>query len=179
MVKKILEKVSAVFTKAATAVLIAVALITLLNIVLRSVFNAPISGAVEIVQVGMLIANAFALGEAGILDRHIAVPQLVDWFPKRIGSSFRTVTNLLGVVTFGYVSYHYFITVPEMARVGRLTDVLNVPMFVIYTIMAVCFGIATIMFVYWTVFHFIRIIHPVVEKPKEGIDAIDARDMLT
>jgi TRAP-type C4-dicarboxylate transport system permease small subunit len=156
-----------------------VGIFTLLNILLRTVLNAPLSGAVEVVQIGMLAANALALGQAGLLDRHIAVPQLVDWFPKRLGSVFRTITNLLGLVTFGYVTYTYFLAIPEMAQTGRVTDILKIPYFIIYIVMAICFLLATIMFLYWTVIHFKRIIKPVSEKPKEGAEQIDARDMLT
>jgi TRAP-type C4-dicarboxylate transport system permease small subunit len=180
MIYKILDKAGNAFNKVAMVVLIFVGLFTLANIFLRSVFNAPISGAVEVVQVGMLIANALVLGKAGLLDRHIAVTQAVDWLPKRIGSSFRTITNLIGFVIFGYATWHYFISIPAMAATHRVTDVLKVPIYIIYTIMAVCFLLATIMFAYWTVVHFRRIIKPVQEAPKkEGIESIDARDMLT
>ena len=179
MISKILTTVSGIFTKFSIIVLALVGIMTLLNIILRAVFNSPINGAVEMVQVGMLTANAFALGEAGLLDRHIAVPQFVDWLPKRIGSSIWSFVNFLGFVTFGYVTFHYFRTIPEMYRVGRTTDVLQVPMYVIYIIMAICFLLATFMFLHWTVFHFKRILHPVEDKPKEGMDQIDARDMIT
>jgi TRAP-type C4-dicarboxylate transport system permease small subunit len=180
MIYRILDKTGNAFSKVSMAVLVFVGLFTLANIFLRSVFNAPISGAVEVVQVGMLIANALVLGRAGLLDRHIAVTQAVDWLPKRLGSVFRTLTNLIGLVIFGYVTWHYFISVPAMAATHRVTDVLKVPIYVIYVIMAVCFLLATIMFAYWTVTHFARIIKPAQDAPKkEGIDAIDARDMLT
>ncbi|MDR2771168.1 MAG: TRAP transporter small permease [Clostridiales Family XIII bacterium] len=179
MIKTILDRITAVFMRAASAVLIVVGLITIANIILRTVFNAPISGAVEIVQVGMLVANALALGRSGLLDRHIAVHQVVDWLPKRVGSSFRTVTNLLGMITFGYVSYYYFAASPEMAATGRVTDVLKIPVYFLYIVMAVCFLLATVVFVYWTVAHFIKIAKPTEEKNKEGLDAIRAEDMLT
>jgi TRAP-type C4-dicarboxylate transport system permease small subunit len=178
MIKNMLDKISTWLTNGASVVIVIVGLITIANIILRTVFNAPISGAVEIVQVGMLTANAFALGRAGFLDRHIAVPQFVDWLPKRVGSSIRTVTNFLGFVTFAYVTYTYFTMIPGMAGTGRTTDVLKVPVFLLYTIMAICFLLATIMFAYWTVLHFKRIIHPVEEKPKEGLESIDPRDMI-
>jgi TRAP-type C4-dicarboxylate transport system permease small subunit len=178
MINKILDKVSNWFTAGASVVIVITGLMTILNILLRTIFNAPISGAVEMVQVGMLTANAFALGRAGYLDRHIAVPQFVDWLPKRIGSTFRTITNFLGLVTFGYVTFTYFKLIPEMAATGRTTDVLKVPVFIIYIIMAICFLLATFMFLYWTVFHFKRILHPVEDKPKEGLEAIDPRDMI-
>ncbi|MDR2089012.1 MAG: TRAP transporter small permease [Clostridiales Family XIII bacterium] len=179
MIKTLLDKITSGFTAAASAVLIAVGVITLANILLRTIFNAPISGAVEVVQVGMLIANALALGKAGLLDRHIAVHQLVDWFPKRVGSSFRTVTDLLGLVTFGYVSYYYFTQIKEMAATGRVTEVLKIPIYCLYIVMAVCFLLAAIVFLYWTIAHLIKIIKPTKETPKEGLDAIKAEDLLT
>jgi TRAP-type C4-dicarboxylate transport system permease small subunit len=179
MIKTVLDKISTVFTTVSSAVIIIVGLITIANILLRSIFNAPISGAVEIMQVGMLTVNALALGKAGLLDRHIAVHQFVDWLPKRAGSSFRTVTNLLGLIVFGYVSYYYFISVPEMAATGRVTEVLKIPIYWLYIVMAVCFLLATLVFLYWTVVHIIRIVKPTEEKPKEGLDAIKAEDLLT
>jgi TRAP-type C4-dicarboxylate transport system permease small subunit len=179
MIKTALDKISALFTTISSAVIIIVGLITIANILLRSIFNAPISGAVEIMQVGMLTVNALALGRAGLLDRHIAVHQFVDWLPKRAGSSFRAVTNLLGLIVFGYVSYYYFLSIPEMAATGRVTDVLKVPTYWLYIVMAVCFLLATIVFAYWTVIHIIRIIKPIKEKPKEGLDGIRAEDLLT
>jgi TRAP-type C4-dicarboxylate transport system permease small subunit len=179
MIRKVLDKISVFFTTISSAVIILVGLITIANILLRSIFNAPISGAVEIMQVGMLTVNALALGRAGLLDRHIAVHQFVDWLPKRLGSSFRTVTNLLGLIVFGYVSYYYFISIPEMAATGRVTDVLKVPIYCLYIIMAVCFLLATMVFAYWTVIHIIRIIKPIEEKTKEGLDGIRAEDLLT
>ena len=178
MILKILTKVSWVFTKAASVVVVFVATVTLLNIILRTVISHPLPGSVEVIQLGMLLANALALSECGLLDRHIAVKQFVLWLPKRVGSTIQTLTSLISAATFGYIAYTYFLTIPQVIARGSITESLKVPTGFIYGVMAVCFTLGTLMFVYWTVKHFKQIIHPVIEEKKEGMDSINPEDML-
>ncbi|MDR1067705.1 MAG: TRAP transporter small permease [Clostridiales Family XIII bacterium] len=178
MINKILDMSSSAFEKIAAGVLILVGISTMANILLRTIFNISIPGAIEIVQYGMLTANALALGRAGYLDRHIAVTQLIDWFPARLGSVFYTLVNLVSAGIFGYISYTYFVTIPHMIDIQRSTDTFKIPMYIFYGIMAVAFLLATLVYVYYTAQHAKKIIKPEPKKGKDEEPVLLERDMI-
>jgi TRAP-type C4-dicarboxylate transport system permease small subunit len=177
MINKLLDKSSSVFEKIAAIVLIVVAIATMANILLRSIFHIAIPGAIEIVQYGMLTANVLALSRAGFLDRHIAVTQVIDWFPPRVGSVFRTIVNLISATMFGYVTYYYILMIPEMMEVKRSTDSYKIPLYYFYGLMALCFLLATLVYLYFTVIHAKRIIKPIA-KEKDEEPVLLERDMI-
>ncbi|MDR2611186.1 MAG: TRAP transporter small permease [Clostridiales Family XIII bacterium] len=177
MIDKLLGRSTTIFEKVAAVVLILVAISTMANILMRAIFHYSIPGAIEIVQYGMLTANALVLGRAGYLDRHIAVTQVIDWFPARVGSVFRTIVNLITAAVFGYVTYYYILTIPEMIEIKRSTDSFKIPLYYFYGLMAICFFLATLVYLYFTVVHAKRIIKP-VPKVKEDEPVLLERDMI-
>ncbi|MCL1828761.1 MAG: TRAP transporter small permease [Oscillospiraceae bacterium] len=174
MIHKTLDRFTAAVAKLSSVVLIVVALFTLVNIISRAVFNTSVSGAIEVVQYGMMICVGLILCRTGFNKRHIAVTILIDKFPARLAGSFRAVTTLITTVVFGYVSYYFFKEIGEMAEGGRVSEILHFPYWTMYLIMAICFLMATVIFIYLTVTWCIGLFAPpeknVAGKKDEDVD---------
>lgn len=177
MINKILDKGSRVITTVASALLIIIAVIVLANILMRAIFNRPLAGTVEVVQYGMMTCAALILCRTGFQQRHVAVTLLVDALPKRAGSVLKMITSLISFVVFAYISVSDFLEAPKMAATGRVSDVLKLPTHYLYTIMAVGFLFAAIVFLYWTVIHAIGIVRPEAGEEPEPEDTQDNTKM--
>jgi TRAP-type C4-dicarboxylate transport system permease small subunit len=160
MVFKMLDKTTSAITKISTIVLILTGIIVLANIILRAVFNSPLSGTVEAVQYGMMTCAGLILCRTGLKRRHVAVTLAIDALPKRLANVFRVFVNLISAAVFGIIAYYYFITIPVMAATSRTSEVLKFPTYILYIILAICFLIAMIVFLYWAVVHAIGIVKP-------------------
>jgi TRAP-type C4-dicarboxylate transport system permease small subunit len=168
MIRKLLDRGTSILTKIASVILIVVSISTLANIIMRTMFKLPIPGAIEIVQYGMLVAAGIILCRTGLLRKHVAVTMLVDWFPKRIGNVFRTLTSFIALFIFAYVSFRFFSEFPEIIAIGRSTEVLRIPVAFTYIVMAICMLFAAIAFLYWTVIYAKSIVNPDRALPSVG-----------
>jgi len=73
-------------------------LITVLNVILRYVFNAPISGSMEIGEYSLLVAVFASFSHGQMVKSHVAVTALLVKFPRRLKYIVFTILNLLGTV---------------------------------------------------------------------------------
>jgi hypothetical protein len=71
--KKALDKLSSGLLRFSSVVFFLVAVVMVVNILLRAILNTPIGGTIEIVQYGMLICIVLALSRTGFEGRHIRV----------------------------------------------------------------------------------------------------------
>ena len=80
--RKVLDKATSYFRVLSCILFLAVAVLTLINVVGRSFFNSPLQGATEIVQYGTMLAAAAVMSRTGFEHRHIIVNVIFRRFPK-------------------------------------------------------------------------------------------------
>ncbi len=102
--KKVLDKLSSGLIKFSSVVLIIVAIVMVVNILLRAILKQPIAGRMEIVQYGMLICIVLALSRTGFEGRHIRVTVFLDRFPVKVRAGFQFVEMLVSAVVFGWLA---------------------------------------------------------------------------
>jgi len=160
MVKYLLEKFSSALIKISSIILCIVAAVMVINIILRSAFNSPLSGTMEIVQYGMMICMALALSRTGFKDRHIRVSVLVDALPQKAKAVLLSLTMLISAVVFGSLIFSYLSSIPGAIASGFVTDIYRLPYYFVYIMMAIGMTLATIMFFY----HAVASLAPFINK---------------
>lgn len=124
----------------AIVILVAMMLFTVLNVVLRSFFNHPIPGDVELIEVAMVCTSFLGLAWCAIKERHIRVDLLVQFFPQKA----QGIVELIGYIgalgasiIISWQSVNEGLANKEM---NRLTASLGIPVYPFYFITAVGFG---------------------------------------
>ena len=146
--RKVLDKATSYFRVLSCILFLAVAVLTLINVIGRSFFNSPLQGATEIVQYGTMLAAAAVMSRTGFEHRHIIVNVIFRRFPKMMQKILAAIANILGTVVFGGVAYLYYRNVVKNIVGGRVTDALQIPYWVLYTVLCAGFALGAIVFLY-------------------------------
>ncbi len=146
--RKVLDKATSYFRVLSCILFLAVAVLTLINVVGRSFFNSPLQGATEIVQYGTMLAAAAVMSRTGFEHRHIIVNVIFRRFPKMMQKILSAIANILGTIVFGGVAYLYYRNVVKNFAGGRVTDALQIPYWVLYTVLCAGFALGAIVFLY-------------------------------
>ena len=124
----------------AIVILVAMMLFTVINVILRSFFNHPIPGDVELIEVAMVCTSFLGLAWCAIKERHIRVDLLVQFFPQKA----QGIVELIGyigalgaTIIISWQSVNEGLANKEM---NRLTASLGIPVYPFYFITAVGFG---------------------------------------
>lgn len=163
MLHKINDKFSMALTYVCAVFLVIVVLVITANILLRTIFNAPISGTIEFVQYSVMAIAVMILSRTCFEDKHIYVPVLTDKMPYAVRMVVYAIGRFLSAAAFAVMTYEFFIDIPS--AMVRVTDILRLPYYIILIVMAVGMLIATIAFILQGI-HFIALIKE--NKEKEG-----------
>jgi TRAP-type C4-dicarboxylate transport system permease small subunit len=99
-------------------------MLTVVDVFMRYIFNAPITGATEISELMMVIVVFPALAWIAVERSHIKVDLLVSTLRRRVQLSVEIVTLLLALATFVIITWQSFL---ESMEVNMATSLLEVP----------------------------------------------------
>lgn len=97
------------------------------NVVARYVFNSPISGTFEVIEVSMGLIVFTALPRMIRMRGNIAVTILSDRFPPRLGRAVATASDLLAAAISGFIAWRIWLQGERMLRYGEVTMELRIP----------------------------------------------------
>jgi TRAP-type C4-dicarboxylate transport system permease small subunit len=121
---KIIHFLSRLFGYVSAVMLGLMMLLTVVDVFMRYVLNAPITGATEISELMMVILVFPALAWIAIERSHIRVDLLVVKWPRKMQLIFEIVTLLLALAMFVIVTWRSFL---ESMEVREATSLLEVP----------------------------------------------------
>jgi TRAP-type C4-dicarboxylate transport system permease small subunit len=108
--------------------------LTLLGVLMRYVFNQPITWMEE-VQLFCMVWIVFASGGAAFRTKsHVAIEMVVDMLPKTTQKIFGVLIDSIVVLGILYLGYYGIGYVQLFLRSGRTTNMLGIPYWFIYGI---------------------------------------------
>jgi len=112
--------------------------LVLLNIIMRNVFKAPITGTVEIV--GLLVATGLGLAMANceMLGGNIGMDISLPW-PKKVDKVIEIVSYIISLSFWAIVVWRMFIYATTSFVNGRVTSTASIPVFPFIFIL--CFSV--------------------------------------
>lgn len=113
----------------ALAVLVAV---TFFGVIFRYFFGRPFVWQEEVQLWCFLWVVFFGSGVAFRTGSHVAIEILVDLFPRRLALAVEALGLLCGVGIIGFLGYQGCRLVSQFAHTGRVTNVLSIPLPLIY-----------------------------------------------
>ena len=130
------------------------------DVFLRYVFNKPLSGSVEIVEVMMALCIALGMAYTGITKGHISVELLVSRFSPKTQAALDVFHFLIATTLFLFMCWK---TAQQALVVGRrnvTTTVLEIPIYPFVWVLSICAGLLGLVFF----LQFLEAISKVVKK---------------
>lgn len=128
----------------ACLVLLGIMGVTFVDVVGRYFFNAPITFAVELIQLGMGLLVLFGLAITTLERGHIAVDIADGIVSSTIARLFAGVAALCGLAFIGLIAWRLWDRAFKFMDDGLATDVLFLPVWPVVILMAFAASAATI-----------------------------------
>jgi len=140
--RRALSAASVVLALLGAVVLVAIALLTVASILGRWLFNQPIAGDVELVQLGTAAALALFLPYCQLHGSHL----VVDVFTARAGARFNRrldrIAHAAAAVVLALLAWRAAAGVADLARAHETSMVLGVPLWLPYATMVPSLALA-------------------------------------
>jgi TRAP-type C4-dicarboxylate transport system permease small subunit len=120
--------------------------ITVADALMRSVFNRPILGGGDLVQVALVLVVASAVPLSIAAGRAIAIEMLVERLPPALGAAIARAVAALCAVASGYLAWRCYVNAGEAALFGETTMLLQIPYGPFYGALALSFALSTLLF---------------------------------
>jgi TRAP-type C4-dicarboxylate transport system permease small subunit len=99
-------------------------MLTVVDVFFRYILNAPLTGAIEVSELLMVVLVFPALGWIAIERGHIKVDLLVSRWPKRVQMIVEIITLILSLGTYAYITWQSLL---ESRNVDMTTSLLSIP----------------------------------------------------
>lgn len=147
---KVLKWLEKVEEYAAFIFFLAAILVSLFGVSMRYVFNHPLFGLEEYVEVLMPWAIFIGFGRALKENHHIAVDVVYDWFPFSVKRILAVICNLCGA------GYSFFLAVTGVKMIfiakseGFVTSASGIPLWLEYVILPIGMALLGLYFLWKT-----------------------------
>ncbi len=141
MIDKAFDRVARALELVLALAFIFAVLLNFANVVGRYLIGISLIGADE-VQIFIMVAMTF-LGAAVVAQRnaHLRMDVLVQFFPEPIQVLLRALEQLLLITLAGFVLYQSYYYASQMWRIGRVSDMAGVPMWIPHGMVSLGFAI--------------------------------------
>jgi TRAP-type C4-dicarboxylate transport system permease small subunit len=128
-----------VLTYTAAWVLAAMMFLTFADVCLRYLFNSPILGAPEMIELMMAIVIPFSIAYTAQKRMHISVDFMVERFPASVRGLLDCLISLLVLGLFLSVTWQSFLYVVDEYEANLTTATLYIPVFPFIVMVSVGF----------------------------------------
>src|SRR5919109_2875020 len=128
----------------AAVLLLALLLVTVVDVFGRYVLSKPLPGAFEVTGVLLAMAVFVALPLVCIREEHIAVTLLTDRLPTKLHAIHAALASLIGAVVLGLVAWQLAAHADRLAAYGEMTIFLRIPKAPLGYVMAGFTGLAAL-----------------------------------
>jgi TRAP-type C4-dicarboxylate transport system permease small subunit len=109
--------------------LLGIALLTVVDAVLRYGLSRPIPGTFELSELVLATVIFFGLPYTGLTDGHVAVDVLAGRLPPRSRQAMMAAAGLLMAILLATIAWQMATLAAEMARTSRTTITARIPVF--------------------------------------------------
>jgi len=118
-----------IINSVAAGVLAAMMLLTAMDVLLRYIFNRPISGALEITEYMMVTLVGFGLAYCAFVKGLVSVEVVTSRFSTRVQAILNSVTYLLSFGFFSLITWQSIKYIRLMFESNLVSAVLHIPAF--------------------------------------------------
>lgn len=115
--------------------LAAMMLVTVADVILRAVFNAPITGTYDLVQLFLVGTIFLSIPDVFLRDKNIVIDFVDHVFGARAVSALKLIANILALVFLAVLCWRMFPPALDAANYHEVSPDLSIPMAVHWMLM--------------------------------------------
>lgn len=138
-----LHRVATWLAMAGGFVFCALIAMSIVSIVGRKLFSAPVQGDVELMQMGAAIGAAAFLPLCELHDHHIKVDALTTWMSNRARASLDTLAHVLLTLAAAAITWRTGMAVHDAMSSGEVSTLLSVPVWQPVALLVPSFALLT------------------------------------
>lgn len=136
--------VQALLTGLAVLILFGMMLLTSVDVIARYVFNSPVRGAFELIEIGLAMLVYLAMPVATVTGSHIAVELLAPPRARPLRLALALTVRAAIAVTFALIAWQVWLHAQKISSYGQVTNSLEIPLGLVAFIAAFGAGLAGI-----------------------------------
>lgn len=141
---RFLARLSHVLAAIACVALVCVMLVTFVDVIGRYFFSAPLTFAVELIQLGVGITVLCGLAVTTLDKGHIAVDLAEQIVPRVVVRLLSAIAAVCGFVFIALVAWQLWNRAVDFRGQGLATDILFLPVWPVVMVMSVAAGLAAL-----------------------------------
>jgi TRAP-type C4-dicarboxylate transport system permease small subunit len=149
-VGRLLDRVATGFTMLGGLIFCALIVMSIVSIVGRKLFSAPVQGDVELMQMGAAVGAAAFLPLCELHDHHIRVDALTGWMSRGNRAWLDTAAHLLLTVAALLLTWRTALAVVDGRSSGEVSTLLTIPMWQPVALLVPSFALLAVCAVYRT-----------------------------
>ena len=126
-IEKTIQSIAHVLSAMAGTALAAMMFLMATDVICRYVFNAPIPGALELVEYMMAITIPLSIGCCTASRSHVSVEMLVERLPKPVQTGISIIVAILMLVFITIVAWQSILNVVDSYKSNITSAVLHIP----------------------------------------------------
>jgi TRAP-type C4-dicarboxylate transport system permease small subunit len=150
VVGRLLDRVATLFTMLGGLTFCALIVMSIVSIVGRKLFAAPVQGDVELMQMGAAVGAAAFLPLCELYDHNVKVDALTGWMSERGRARLDTVAHALLSVAAVLITWRTSLAVLDGYSSGEVSTLLTVPMWLPVALLVPSFALLALCGLYRT-----------------------------
>lgn len=126
---------------------IAMAVLLIVSVFMRSVMNSSLTFSEEIAQALLVLISFFGLEYCARKGRHITMSIIFDMVNNTYKKVFMYVISFVSAGAMGYFAFLAYKYVLSVQKLGRVTPALQIPMYLIYATVPIGFLLGAIEYI--------------------------------
>ncbi len=126
---------------------IAMAILLIVGVFMRNVMNSSLTFTEEIASALLILVSFFGLGYCARKGRHITMSIVFDMVSNKYKKLFMIVISVVSAIATAYITYLAVKYVLNVKGLGRVTPALQIPIYLIYSVVPIGFLLATIEYI--------------------------------
>lgn len=124
------NKTGSLFDLIAGWLIVSLVILVVMNVILRTLINQPISGTYEFVGFFTAVVISFSLANCALQNSHISIDYFVERFPKNIREQLTIILNFISAGLMTIISYQlmtYALKIKASGQISSTTQTLVYP----------------------------------------------------
>jgi TRAP-type C4-dicarboxylate transport system permease small subunit len=139
--KALLASISRCSTYASALFLVAMMMVTVADVVLRAVFNLPITGTYDLVQLFLVGAVFLSIPDVFLRDRNIVIDFVDHVFGPKVIGALKLIANVFAVAFLALLIWRMVPPARDSLNFHEVSPDLLIPMWVHWALMLIGIGL--------------------------------------
>jgi TRAP-type C4-dicarboxylate transport system permease small subunit len=145
----------------AGAVLVALMLVTVVDVVGRYFFNAPLAGVLDLTQIAVVAMVYLGMAWATWCGAHASISVLYDRLPEPVARMLTRLINACSAALFFVIAWRSAVAGIQIREFGQSSQLLLLPLYPLYWVVVVGCTVTALIFL-------VQTFNPELREPEEA-----------